>query len=291
MPDWLSSHPILSRWSLPIEFEQALQYANAALPADAYLFVLPDDDAAIPKRFNRKSFLQLWLKEAYTVLSHLGALRLPDHSILFPATPESAEEIPFDPIWLTTASLIGATNILAAPVSVLRTSSFLTTCHRQARARPCSPGAFYPDIDATFFRSPTVLKALQPGNFAGGRELPTNQWQTALTPYHFIVSIPGQKAPSEGNGFADLLRHHRWAHLSPTWDGSSIGSSAIRDYTPICQLTALHSCSARPSRAYSCRYATSSHSPNSQMRGMPSAQQTQPKGFGTRPPSSITLAT
>ena len=95
-----------------------------------------NDDAAIPTRFDRKNFLQLSLKMAYTVLSHLGALRLPDHSILFPATPESAEEIPFDPIWLTTASLIGATNILAAPVSVLRTSSFLTTCHRQARARP-----------------------------------------------------------------------------------------------------------------------------------------------------------
>jgi len=186
---------MLSRWSLPIEFEQALQYADAALPADAYLLVPPDDDdAAIPTRFDRKSFLQLSLKKAYTVLSHLGALRLPDHSILFPATPEGAEELPFDPIWLTTAGLICAswhTNVLEAPV--LSTSSFLTTCHQQARTRPCSPGAFYPDIDATFLRSPTVLKALQSGNFAGGRELPTNQWQTALTPYHFIVSIPGQK--------------------------------------------------------------------------------------------------
>jgi len=136
------------------------------------------------------------MKKAYTVLSHLGALRLPDHLILFPATPEGAEELPFDPIWLTTAGLVGAswhTNVLAASASVLSTSSFLTTCHRQARARPCSPGAFYPDIDATFLRSPTVLKALQSGNFAGGRELPTDQWQTALTPYHFIVSIPGQK--------------------------------------------------------------------------------------------------
>jgi len=182
---------MLSRWSLPIEFEQALQYADAAL------FVPPDDDdAAIPTRFDRKSFLQLSLKKAYTVLSHLGALRLPDHSILFPATPEGAEELPFDPIWLTTAGLVGAswhTNVLAALASVLSTSSFLTTCHRQARARPCSPGAFYPDIDATFLRSPTVLKALQSGNFAGGRELPTDQWQTELTPYHFIVSIPGQK--------------------------------------------------------------------------------------------------
>jgi len=188
---------MLSRWSLPIEFEQALQYADAALPADAYLFVPPDDDdAAIPTRFDRKSFLQLLLKKAYTVLSHLGALRLPDHSILFPATSEGAEELPFDPIWLTTAGLVGAswhTNVLAAPVSVLSTSSFLTTYHWQARARPCSLGAFYPDIDATFLRSPTVLKALQSGNSACGHELHTDQWQTALTPYHFIVSIPGQK--------------------------------------------------------------------------------------------------
>jgi hypothetical protein len=35
---------MLSRWSLLIEFEQALQYADAAVPADAYLFVPPDDD-------------------------------------------------------------------------------------------------------------------------------------------------------------------------------------------------------------------------------------------------------
>ena len=136
-----------------------------------------------------KSFLQLSLKKAYTVLSHLGALHLPDHSMLFPATPEGAEELPFDPIWLTTAGLVGAswhTNVLAASASVLSRSSFLTTCHRQARARPCSPGAFYPDIDATFLRSPTVLKALQLGIFALGRELPTNQWQTALTPYHLL---------------------------------------------------------------------------------------------------------
>ena len=173
---------MLSRWSLPIEVEQALQYANAALPADAYLFVPPDDDddAAIPTRFYRKSFLQLSLKKAYTVLSHLGALRLPDHSILFPATPGGAEERHFD------AGLVGTschTNVQAAPASVRSTSSFLTTCHR---ARPCSPGAFYPDIDATFLRSPTVLKALQSGNFAGGRELPTDQWQTALTPHRTI---------------------------------------------------------------------------------------------------------
>jgi len=79
-------------WSLPIEFEQALQYANTALPADAYLFVAPDDDnAAIPTRFNQKSFLQLSLKKAYTVLSHLGALCLPDNSKLFPATPVGTE--------------------------------------------------------------------------------------------------------------------------------------------------------------------------------------------------------
>jgi len=52
-----AQHPMLSRWSLPIEFEQALQYADAALPADAYLFVPPDDDdAAIPTRFDRKEF-------------------------------------------------------------------------------------------------------------------------------------------------------------------------------------------------------------------------------------------
>ena len=45
---------MLSRWSLPIEFEQALQYADAALQPDAYLFVPPDDDdAAIPTRFDR----------------------------------------------------------------------------------------------------------------------------------------------------------------------------------------------------------------------------------------------
>ena len=158
---------MLSRWSLPIEFEQALQYADAALPPDAYLFVPPDDDnAAIPTRFDRKRLLQLSLKKAY------AALRLPDHSILFPATPEGAKELSFDPIWLTTAGLVGAswhTNVLAAPVSVLSTSSLLTTCHRQARACPCSPGAFYRDIDATFLCSPTVLKALQSGNFAGGR--------------------------------------------------------------------------------------------------------------------------
>ena len=173
---------MLSRWSLPIEFEQALKYADAALPADAYLFVPPDDDAAILTRIDRKSFLLLSLKKAYTVLSNLGALRLPNHSILFPATSEGAEELPFDPILLRTAGLVGAswhTNVLAAPVSVLSTSSFLTTCHRQARARPCSPGAFYPDIDATFLRGPTVLKALQSGNFAGGSELSTDQWQTA----------------------------------------------------------------------------------------------------------------
>jgi hypothetical protein len=269
---------MLSRWSLPIEFEQALQYADAALPADAYLFVPPDEnDAAIPTRLDQKSFLQLLLKKAYTVLSHFGALRLPNHSILFPATPKGAEELPFDPIWLTTAGLVGASwhrNVLAAPVSVLSTSSFFTSCHWQARARSCSPGAFYPDIDATFLCSPTVLKALQSGNFAGGRELPTYQWQTELTSRSPVRRIWLCRPP--------VLRHHRWAHLSPTWDGSSIGSSAIRDSTPICQLTALHSCSARPLRAYSCRYATSSQSPDSQMRGMPSAQQTQPKGFGTR---------
>jgi len=35
---------------------------------------------------------------------------------------EGSEELPFDPIWLTTAGLVGAswhTNVLAAPVSVL----------------------------------------------------------------------------------------------------------------------------------------------------------------------------
>ena len=104
----LAQDPMFLRWSLPIEYEQALQYADAALPADACLFVPPDDDdAAIPTRCDRNSFLQLSLKMAYTVLSHLGALRLPDHSILFPATPEGAEELPFDPIWLTTAGLVG----------------------------------------------------------------------------------------------------------------------------------------------------------------------------------------
>jgi hypothetical protein len=283
---------MLSRWSLPIEFEQALQYANAALPADAYLFVPPDnDDAAIPTRFDRKSFLQLSLKKAYTVLSHLGALRLPDHSILFPATPEGAEELPFDPIWLKTAGLVGTswhTNVLAAPVSVLSTSSFLTTRYRQVRARPCSPGALYPDIDATFLCSPTVLKALQLGNFAGGRELPTDQWQTALTPYHFIVSIPGQKVmalPTSGltaSQMGTLVTNMGWI-LHPIFSDPGLYPDLPAD------------CSAFLLRSPLAGLLMQIRNLLAQLRltdaWMPSAQQTQPKGFGTRPPSSITSAT
>ena len=94
------------------------------------------------------------------------------------------------------------TNILALSGTTLSSSNFLITCHRQARARPCLPGAFYPDIDPTFLRTPTVLKALHTGNFASGRDLHTDQWQTALTPYHFIVSVPGQTAmPLSAAGF------------------------------------------------------------------------------------------
>ena len=118
---------------------------------------------------------------------------------MYPATSAPAEEelVPFNPVWLTTVGLVSAswhTNILALSGTTLSSSNFLITCHRQARARPCLPGAFYPDIDPTFLRTPTVLKALRTGTFASGRYLPTDQWQTALTPYHFIVSVPGQTA-------------------------------------------------------------------------------------------------
>jgi hypothetical protein len=150
-----------------------------------------------PSRFDRKAFLKLTLKKAYTILAHLGALRLPTHLKLYPATSAPAEEdLPFDPVWLTTVGLVSAswhTNILASSGTALSLSKFLIT-HRLARARPCLPGAFYPDIDPASLRSPTVLKALRTGTFASGRYLPTDQWQTALTPYHFIVSVPGQTA-------------------------------------------------------------------------------------------------
>jgi len=65
--------PTLSDWCLPIEFEQTLQYADLDLPSEGNLFTPhEEDDAELPSRFDRKAFLKLTLKKAYTILAHLG---------------------------------------------------------------------------------------------------------------------------------------------------------------------------------------------------------------------------
>ena len=249
---------------------------------------MEEDGAELPSRFDKKAFLKLTLKKAYTILAHLGALRLPTHLKLYPATPAPGkEELPFDPVWLTTVGLVSAswhTNILALLGTALSLSNFLITCHRQARARPCLPGAFYPNIDPIFLRSPTLLKALR--NFTSGHDLPTDQWQTALTPYHFIVSVPGQTAmPLLAAGFlasqmGTLVSNIGWL------------SSMIRPSTRTClQTVPRRSCSALPWLAFSCKCAPSWPSHESPIvPGMRSRRPTQPLGFVTLPPSYITWA-